>query len=569
MEILRKEESSTDALVDAVRLNGDFDLMACMHNLQLISDLIHYSPANVWSSNALYPSLTDSKSKQEKQARRLIPDKTTVPTISAPLSAPRFLSSTCMYLLQCHLPVPEDDEDKLALDVRQAAIALIQQLLKSSKAEDLVDLDLETSVLGLLSDAICNSQTSVQLPLIQLLTLVMKAPPSQASESFDKAHRRMTTGSNTVNAARTSLSLKRSRDRSSSAPLTVPPALLECFILALTTPSAYPLLDHWVQFIDECLESYGGDTFQISMTLVDTFVKSILSVFSQVQSIFSGEIPLFQTMEPASCLQSLLNGLERILARAHERLALYESDTALVKAPEPQGFFGNMVSGVMSTDPVGTKTATTNTRLTVLLCFKDAIRTCYTVWSWAASTQSKFPPASSASTNYISVRLRYRVRKLLEHLFAAEALECIETLVSLHFGALDPNQRHGQAVLTLLHVLDGSRPRNTVPAIFNSIYSRTNPAALDPSRMSSMTSELTERQLSQFLVRYVHSLEDDAMDEIWSDCTTFLRDVLANPMPQRQILPILLDFTATIGIKISRTNFGEPRKMRRDLGVSS
>ena len=63
-------------------------------------------------------------------------------------------------------------------------------------------------------------------------------------------------------------------------------------------------------------------------------------------------------------------------------------------------------------------------------------------------------------------------------------------------------------------------------------------------------------------------MEDDALDEIWTDCMTFLKDVLGNPLPHRQTLPLLLEFTAILGEKIDNTNFGEQRKMRRDIGVS-
>lgn len=127
---------------------------------------------------------------------------------------------------------------------------------------------------------------------------------------------------------------------------------------------------------------------------------------------------------------------------------------------------------------------------------------------------------------------------------------------------------YSRAVLGLLNVLNGSKPKHTIPAIFDAVYSRSNPNALDPSRMSTKTSELNETDLVVFLVEYTRSLEDDAMDEIWPDCIIFLRDVLTNPMPHRQILPNLLDFICTIAVKVDNTNFGEQRKMRRELGVS-
>jgi hypothetical protein len=121
----------------------------------------------------------------------------------------------------------------------------------------------------------------------------------------------------------------------------------------------------------------------------------------------------------------------------------------------------------------------------------------------------------------------------------------------------------------LLNVLNGSKPKHTIPAIFNAVYSRTNPNALDPNRMSTLTSDIADTDLVAFLVEYTKSLEDDAMDEIWSDCIVFLRDVLTNPLPHRQILPALLEFTAVIGQKVDNTNFGEQRKMRKELAVST
>jgi hypothetical protein len=123
-------------------------------------------------------------------------------------------------------------------------------------------------------------------------------------------------------------------------------------------------------------------------------------------------------------------------------------------------------------------------------------------------------------------------------------------------------------IFNLLHTLDGSSPKITIPAVFNAIYTRTNPAALDQNRKSSLTSSLSESELASFLVAYARSLDDDVLDEIWTDCTTFLRDVLSNPFPHRQILPRLIEFAAILGTKLENTTFGEDRRMRKELGVS-
>lgn len=176
---------------------------------------------------------------------------------------------------------------------------------------------------------------------------------------------------------------------------------------------------------------------------------------------------------------------------------------------------------------------------------------------------------SLASFQYASLRMRNRTRRMLEHVFAAEALECMETLVEL-WTKSQPSERGWEAssIIDLLHTLDGSRPKIAIPAIFNAIYSRTNPSALDPNRKSTLASNLSESDLVNFLVTYAKSLEDDVLEEIWTDCTMFLRDVLANPFPHRQILPRLMEFTAVLGEKMENTNYGEERRMRRELGVS-
>ncbi|KAL9034438.1 MAG: hypothetical protein Q9214_007041, partial [Letrouitia sp. 1 TL-2023] len=306
--------------------------------------------------------------------------------------------------------------------------------------------------------------------------------------------------------------------------------------------------------------------------MVECFSRTIRRVFRTLQSDFENvNSSDSRPCEPVAIIVTLLNGFEQVLARAHDRLIQTETSTEAMRTPEQvQGFFGNMVSGVFTPESSKSRPPTANNRFTVLLCFKDAVKVCYEIWSWGdtTSTSSFRNLASQGSFNHTSLRIRNRTRRILEHMFAAEALECLESLIEM-WATLRQRKSDltkGSIIIDLLHVLDGSRPKNTMPAIFNALYSRTNPGALDPTRKSTLTSNLTEMVLAQFLVAYTQSLEDDAMDEIWTDCMTFLRDVLANPLPHRQILPKLLEFTSMLGEKVDNTSFGEQRKMRRELG---
>ncbi|KAM3457386.1 hypothetical protein MY3296_001128 [Beauveria thailandica] len=328
------------------------------------------------------------------------------------------------------------------------------------------------------------------------------------------------------------------------------------------------VLDSWMNFLGGCLPLYGGSVFQIVIPLVETLCKQIGTTFANLRATFGPEnnSPGAQVAAPETTLIYLLNGLEQVLARAHDQLLADEARAQVLKSPDqPQSLFGSMVSGVFQSDAPQGRSATANDRLTVHLAFQDAVRICYKIWSWGQGDDAAANDTSAAASfMYTSLRMRNRARRLLEQLFTAETLECLETIVDIWKQASSEAQK--SEVFKFLAALEASRPRQTVPSIFNSIYSRTNPGALDPSRTSTLTISLEDTDLGLFLVRYTQSLDDDAMDEIWQDCIVFLRDILANPFPHRQTLPSLLEFAAILGEKVDNTNFGEQRKMRRELG---
>lgn len=351
-----------------------------------------------------------------------------------------------------------------------------------------------------------------------------------------------------------------------------PASLIKCLQAGFSAASSRLILDNWVSFLTECLQFYSDTIFQILIPLTETFCFQVGQCFSDLQAIFKDSSSYSEASAiHESTLISLLNGLEHVLAKGHDRLIQDEMRVPTVKSPDQQqGFFGNMVSGVFASETPQTRSVTANNRLTVLLSFQDAVRICFTIWSWGGQGKNARiqDPESAASFTYTSLRMRNRARRLLEQLFTAEALECLETVVEVWQKFLSSaSPTASSIVFDLLHVLDGSRPKHTIPAIFNAIYSRTNPGALDPSRKSTLTTSLNDTDLVVFLVEYAKSLEDDAMDEIWTDCMTFLKDILANPFPHRQTLPSLLEFSAILGEKVDNTNFGEQRRMRRELSV--
>ncbi|KAL2134374.1 hypothetical protein VTI74DRAFT_365 [Chaetomium olivicolor] len=535
----------------------DDDLDLALYYVRCLSNVLRWAPEGAWATLA--------KRLVKSDAYR--PSLSEITGTDADVALQEFFLHVCLQCL-AHDKVPgEDGSEARATQLHRAALTVLHQILLNPFAEHLAKLRLEEVLIEKLQQSLNAPDPYVQVLLLDVVYASLKLR--------DMAHVDLPTSpglEKRVTSMEPTRTSRGSLTGESQAVMSRPPSLLKCILAGLSSPNSRLVLDSWIGFLTECLPLYADSVFQVLIPLVETLCSQIDSTFNNLQHLFRATDQTTPPggVGPETTLISLLNGLEQVLANGHDRLLAEEARAQVVKSPDqPQGFFGNMVSGVFSSDAPQTqvRSATANDRLTVLLAFQDAVRICFTIWSWGQGRDAAGQDATSAaSLNYTSLRMRNRARRLLEHLFAAETLECLETVIGIWRGALDSNDTSkATEVLNLLPALDGSRPKHTIPALFNAIYSRTNPGALDPSRRSTLTIELQDTDLVIFLVDYTRSLEDDTMDEIWQDCTAFLKDLLNNPFPHRQTLPSLLEFAAILGEKVDNTNFGEQRKMRREL----
>lgn len=571
-------DGSSTAHIDELELldetGASLEVDDCLYYLQTILNLMKHSTANTSASLAGKLSATNlSRDKHTGEVGTSGPVKVLIDVKEPAMTVQFYLTQVCMRILEDHHQEQSGSVRHRISILRQTSASLLKQLLLGPSSTTLVAMNLEDSLIEILSWSVEKSDHMLQLPLMDVILIILRTRVTK-NDVLSTPHRRPTSRDTIRSASQLSVSTEKSdKDNVSVEPPIQTPALLDCLTFGISSPNNHPILEQWIRFLDSCLPFYSGNAFQILMPLVDTFSRSVETVFQDLQAVFAGtSSKLHGAGEPITVLNALLNGLEQVLARGHDQLLQDEGHSVALKSPEQvQGFFGNMVSGVFASETQRSRPTTANNRLTVLLCFKDAVKVSFNMWSWGdrGLGSSSRDAAISASFSYMSIRLRNRTRRILEHLFAAEALECLETLVEFwHKAGSEGDMAQPNTVFNLLHALEASRPKNTIPALFNAMYSRTNPNVLDPIRKSTLTSELSDINLAIFLVAYTKSMEDDALDEIWTDCMTFLRDVLGNPLPHRQTLPILLEFTAILGEKIDNTNFGEQRKMRRDIGVS-
>ncbi|KAJ5032744.1 uncharacterized protein L3040_009337 [Drepanopeziza brunnea f. sp. 'multigermtubi'] len=552
-----ESSSSVDSNVQMYDSEDDLDL--CLYYLRTLSNMLR------WSSDSMWAALAQNTIDTSRPSLFRITGR------NGEISLLEFFLHVCLRSISGSHGVENSEEPRVS-QFHRAALSTLHQILLSPYSLSLAELHLENVLIDRLMQSLEGADPFIQVLLLDVVfdTLKLRNSARPVASSSSPAAEKRSTVDNPQNP-HLSLTTNDSEHYAESSLPSPPASLVKCLQAGFAAPSSRPVLDSWVSFLTECLPLYSDTIFQILIPLVETFCSQVGGTFNSLQETFKEDSALKTVFgAPESTLISLLNGLEHVLARAHDRLLQDEVKTPQVKSPEqPQGFFGNMVSGVFASETPQARTATANNRLTVLLSFQDAVRICFVIWSWGGKNGASQDVVSAASFNYTSLRMRNRARRLLEHLFAAEALECLETVVEIwQKSARSPNDLKTPVVFNLLHVLDGSRPKHTIPAIFNAIYSRTNPSALDPARKSTLTASLSDTDLVIFLVEYARSLEDDAMDEIWTDCMTFLKDILANPFPHRQTLPSLLEFAAILGEKVDNTNFGEQRRMRRELGDS-
>ncbi|KAL8725149.1 MAG: hypothetical protein Q9181_006526 [Wetmoreana brouardii] len=549
---------------------GDFvdDLDECLYYLRTVSNLVECTSRDIWPSLLSQVNRREHNDKLASKHSQSRARSAEEPEKLHAVTTQMTLARICLGISSKEFGLRHTASQEISR-LQQTAVSLLQEtILRSTSIVDL-EPELESSIINTLNWSTRKPDHPLQISVMSLISAWLERRMNDGSRNISATQRRVLSGDRSSQAS--SSVEKLDREGSFTSPATPPPLLLDCVLEGLGSVGSQPVLHHWIRFLDFVLPLYNSNLFQVVMPLVDRFIKIVQELFRDLQSSFEQDSQSTASLEPVNTIIELLNGLEQTLARAHDRLIGEQMTRSSTRTPEPtQGFFGNMVSGVFPSEVHNSRPATANSRLTVILCFKDAIKLCLRLWSWDAerSEGAWRDPALSGSCNYTSLRLKNRARRILEHLLVAEPLECLETLIESWLstrGSVKP-QSASPVTLNLLHVLDGSRPRNTIPAIFNALYSRTNPSALDPDRKSTLTSDLSDTDLARFLVEYARSLEDDAMDEIWSDCMTFLKDVLANPLPHRQTLPKLLEFTALLGSKVDNTSFGENRKRRRELG---
>lgn len=320
--------------------------------------------------------------------------------------------------------------------------------------------------------------------------------------------------------------------------------LVNSLIEGMSSHTNLYIVESWTHLLTECIPLFGDYILQVLIPLVECLCSQITKSFVLVKDS-SHDISL-------TVLFAYMKALEKLLIAAHKRNSSTESVSSLVKSPQESGFFGQVMSGVFSVESPTTRTTTANNRLTVILCFQDAIKLCYNMWTHIEEISDK-----SDSRLYHSSRLKFWTQRMMESLYDTEGLETLETFIET--GKTSPH------VIKIFHRLHGPKSKSTVPHLLNSIVSRANPSNVSVSEQSTLTSEVIDVDVMNFFVEYFKSFETDEVEESWNKCIGFLREVQNNHSMYRHLFPDLFRLIAIMAEKAEHSHIGDQRRVRRDL----
>ncbi|OQO01648.1 hypothetical protein B0A48_12685 [Cryoendolithus antarcticus] len=343
----------------------------------------------------------------------------------------------------------------------------------------------------------------------------------------------------------------------------VPSKLLATLKAGFAAESARRHMDVWLDFLTSSLPYFGDGLITVLIPLVDMFCAQLTAACIHLKTFYLNNTENTPELPPDVVILWLLDGLDVVLAEAHDfNIGSVDQLATRSLSEAAQG----VPSFASSKGPgSGTGINTANSRLTLVLALKDAVAIAMEVWLWSAQAIDVYANMHSSSTaSNTAVRLRSRSRSMLEQIYTVQTLETLEVMIHKWCHATEPH--HSASVLSLLQAMTPARPRSVLPATLDAMCSRCNASPASSMRQSSLTTELTAAEILSFLAAYLGTVDADATDEIWPDCTAFMRDVLSNPMPYRQVLPGLLWIASILAEHLANTNFGDQRKMRRELG---
>lgn len=327
------------------------------------------------------------------------------------------------------------------------------------------------------------------------------------------------------------------------------------FLGGISSAKTVVLLKLWVLLLVSSLHLFNESVYSVILVVNDCLLKKVDSYFGALSKPDGAE---YDDIERA--ISIVLGGIEDLLSITHSYLMtskVKNNPDGNISTPD-SGFFGNVMQGVFQLESPALKTSEQNKLFSVLISLQDAVGSMFKVWAWADSDYSESNKRNNGavkSRTYVAHKLKFKTRKVLESLMELEKQEVIECLISTS----EP------LVVKLLQVLDGGRCQVTLPYIYDTIVSICHPQILPENRRSSRNVGLTANQASDFLVRYVETIDNDSLSDVWNSTSQFLKDVLTYPSQFKEVLSDVLLTAKSLMDKTRVSKSAEHKKYRKEL----
>lgn len=324
---------------------------------------------------------------------------------------------------------------------------------------------------------------------------------------------------------------------------------------------------NWVDLILSVAEYYPDLIFQIVGGLVECICGRIDDDF----------IPQIGQSSDAynESLCELIIGLEKILMKCHKYLGYILSDTfgfnnvslSHNNTVKDSGFFGSVIQGVFQVEGTEEKNEGTKMKRYLLETFRRSVSTIYKAWIVLQNEKNTLRevtnPSDGKTKRYWFSKVKFRCRKILEQEYLMEPLETIESLIE-NWKDSEWGQDDG---FKLFQVLDDCQQKIILMYIIQGIISRVNYSSLEEDKRSNLICNLSEIELSNFLVSYITNLRDDEnIEKSWNELQGFFKDVLSNVSYYKYIYPQLLEFVSIVSLKYLNTTVGSQKKASREIG---
>ncbi|KAG6911306.1 hypothetical protein DXG01_002145 [Tephrocybe rancida] len=440
--------------------------------------------------------------------------------------------------------------------IQSTAVDLLQAVVARGDIDGVTD-GIEAIVVGKLYFCVHTDRLDIQNKLLHLLHSLISASTSHDSTGRDDSGPNSATGHDND---------QEPRHRQYS----VNSLLIQALVDGIAVRTNRPVLQHWLDFILMAVPQFQPALQAVVGPLNDCLCRQLVLSLKDVHAASLHGQDFAQDLSSNATdteMIMLLNGLERMillsLAYTSELNSTEDDYASQDKTGTENGGLLGYVSNVFGSDSVQQMSDEVLTaRSPAYRSLDEGIRVLYSIWGTLLWRNPTTWSPKDESLSLVYNRTRIRCRRVLEHLFRAQAVEVFESVVDC-WSRVPDSSVTPDAAFELVDVLVSSA-QNAVHMICESISWRI-PGLSEKSKKQALNPNLTEGVLFKFLEQYLRQLEGPIAIQVWSRFLQLVKDVVGSSRDFKAHHFAALSCVTVLAEKIAQTTAMEDRRIRKEL----